>query len=824
MASGKTISLIFASFALGILIAPMIDEMFSNSLNKPMYGLSQQKADEFEEPEFQRARQEHLEETETLIAARESAMEVAFQLEEKDGIYENLNLFPESNSLIAVAYGIMGLARGYQLLNDEALKARLVELTDRHADNAGFVDEERGYARSTQGLYYRDNWGFLVAESEANLWMTLALLEAFLATEDSTYLAQANRTFIELNATLWSGTYGGNISGYLPGLEFDPNNETVIPPPGGTGWVLELNLRDQILAMYCLRKLAYFSNSAQYIQKETAIDKLESLVPSFESSPSNDSSFVGGDFPLYHSRADNFSGQLEVQSWTEIFGLDHVLLLGHFVGRGIQYALGSSGETALQSTVAGKTILKGVTYPANDTRAMDYLQNATDLRQMIADKLTLESSNLISSQVILDFDGIDYYAETATNFLYVTILLEFAKVLSNETIANLVGPKKEEFLKPAYDLTATLIERGIVNEFSPVFEGAISSGEDVFSDPGWVQASRIAANAWATIALANVLPLEVTITSYRGIEINSAQNISISFDIQPSSSLVWSPSAVGAENFSIEGIRTSVDFQRGEEQPFFKFLTIWAQPSQPSFARFNATKDEPGYELAVVRLGHLGEIFATFEIPYDVVGQASLIIQEPQDGWSLLEGTESLQIQVTAQDWDGTSLSNANLTIWYQRETNPGEWFGQVVYPFASPQTVTLSNMDELDVGTHELIFFLEKDGYLPAEDIKLLEVVEPSIIDRIRPLLESEIAWWAGQILIGLGVLWKFNTIVIRRIRGKVTSCNQCGSTTATSFPRCSACGHNWTDEGIGTLKSRLKDAVQDAAGEVGIDMGKDE
>ncbi|MFQ5980006.1 MAG: hypothetical protein ACE5OZ_17885 [Candidatus Heimdallarchaeota archaeon] len=823
MASRKTISLIFASFALGILIAPLIDEMFSNSLERPLYGLSQQKADEIEEPEYQRARQEHLEETETLIAARESAMEVAFQLEEKDGIYENLNLFPESNTPIAIAYGIMGLARGYQLLNDEALKDRLVELTDRHADNTGFVDDDRGYGRNGQGLYYRDIWGFLVAESEINLWMTLALLEAFLATEDPAYLGEANRTFNALNATHWSGIYNGSISGYLPGLEIDPANGTVIPP-GGTGMILELNLRDQILAMYCLRKLAYFSNPAQYAQKQAAIDKLESLVPSFESSPSNDSSFVGGDFPLYHSRADNYSGQLEAQTWTEIFGLDHVLLLGHFVGRGIQFALGSVGETTLQSTVAGRQILNGITFPANVTRSKAYLQNATDLRQTIEEKLTLESSGLISSQIILDFDAIDFYAETATNFLYVTILLEFAKVLSNETIANIAGPNKGQFIKPAYDLTATLFDRGIVNEHSPVFEGAISPGEDVFSDPGWVQASRIAANAWATIALANILPLNVKISSFRGIEINTAQNITTSLTVQPSASLIWSPSAVGEANFSIEGIRTSVDFQRGEEQPFFEFMTIWAQLSQPHFGKFNATKDEPGYELAVVKIDHLGEVFATFEIPYDVVGQASLVIQEPQDGWEILEGTENLQIQVTAQDWDGTSLSNAILTIWYQRETNPGDWFEQVVDPFASPQTVSLSNMDELDVGTHELIFFLEKDGYLPAEYVALLEVVEPSLLDRIRPLLQSEMAWWAGQILIALGVLWKFNTIVIRRIRGKITTCSQCGSITATAFPRCSACGHNWTDEGVGDLKTRLRDAITDAAGEVGIDVGQDE
>jgi len=129
---------------------------------------------------------------------------------------------------------------------------------------------------------------------------------------------------------------------------------------------------------------------------------------------------------------------------------------------------------------------------------------------------------------------------------------------------------------------------------------------------------------------------------------------------------------------------------------------------------------------------------------------------------------------------------------------------------------VTFNNTNELKSGSHDIIFFLTKDDYLTGQKVAIIDVNEPTIIDRIRPLIESEITWILGQLVVALGVIWKFNTIVIRRLRGKVTTCSQCGRATSTLFPRCSACGHIWIAEGVSDLKDRLIDILGDLKDEL--------
>ncbi|MHA2497685.1 MAG: hypothetical protein ACXAEI_19635, partial [Candidatus Hodarchaeales archaeon] len=575
-------------------------------------------------------------------------------------------------------------------------------------------------------------------------------------------------------------------------------------------------------------KIAYFSNPTRYALIHATIAKIESLLPVFAS---NSSYFEEADFPLYHSLADNFTSEIAVVNISEALGLDQVLLYGHFVAKGIQTALGASGERTLQGQVAGRQIYAG-TATANSTLATIYLQNASDLRRTISNYLALDSSNLIARAAFPDAVGtgefmVDFAAETATNFMYATILTEYVKMFSNRTFADELnlGGQKGEILSQLYGMASDIIENGLIDEESPIFEGAVEAGGEAFSDPGFIFSSRPAANAWAISALANVLPIELNATYFRGIERNTNQTINISVRAHPSASLAWSPSVLGLTNFSIDGIRLEVDFQFGEKQIPKAFLSTWAFSTRHTGVRFNATKDEPGIEIANVIAYHFGFPFIELDIVYDVVGQAVLNIETPDEGWSVLEGEKELRIRITASDWDGTGLSGGRLEIWIQKESdNWEEWIFQEFDPFASPKVVTLTDLDKLDTGSHEIIFYLEKDGYLPAEEIADLTIEEPSILDRIRPLLESELAWWAGQLLIALGILWKLNTIVIRRLRGKVTTCSQCGSVTATAFPRCSACGHLWTEEGVPGMKGRIREAIGDVAGEVGLPIPKDD
>lgn len=837
----NTFSLLIALFALSIVFCPIIDVFFVYSTNEPIMAMAQEPPKdedlgEPEDPEFERDLKVEYKESLPLIYAKKAAIFIDGQFSREDNTYKQLELFHEADTPTAIAFAIMGLARGARLFNDAQFEDRLVELANQNAQATGFFDEERRYGRNAQGLYYLDRWGILIADTEVNLWMSIALLEAFLATEDPTYLTQANRTFNALNTTHWSGNYNSTYVGYLRGLEINDSSTQVIIPDITSFFEWTWTLRDQLLALQYLRKIAYFSNPSRYAQIQTTIAKIESLLPVFAS---NSSYFEEADFPLYQSLAGNFSITSEIigDNFSEVLGLDQVLLYGHLVAKGIQTALGAFGERALQSQVAGQQIYTGTATP-NSTLGRIYLQNASDLRRTLSNYLSLDSTNLIARAAFPDAAAggdfmVDFAAETATNFMYATILSEYVKMFSNRTFAESLnlGGQKGEILNLLYGMASDLIEKGLIDEESPVFEGAVEAGGEAFSDPGFVYSSRPAANAWAITALANVLPVRINATYFRGIERNTNQTINISVSAYPSASLAWSPTILGVTNFSIEGIRLEVDFQFGEKQIPHAFLSTWAYSTRPIGVRFNATKDEPGIEIANVVAYHFGFPFLELDIVYDVVGSAVLAIETPTDGWSILEGAKELRIRITASDWDGTGLSGGRLEIWIQKKANtntselgPEGWIGQAIDPFASPKVVTLTDLDKLDTGSHEIIFFLEKDGYLPAEEIADLTVQEPSIVDRIRPLLESELAWWAGQLLIALGILWKFNTIVIRRLRGKVTTCSQCGSITATSFPRCSACGHLWTEEGVSGMKGRIREALGDVAGEVGLPLPKDD
>ncbi len=826
----NTFSLLIAFFAFSIVFCPFIDVFLAYSPNKPIMAIAQEppEGEEPEEPEYERLMKVEYKESIALLYAQKAAIFVDDQFISEDGSYKQLELFHEANTPAAIAFAMLGLARGVTLFDDAQFEDRLVELANQNAQVTEFYDEERGYGRNAQGLYYQDRFGFLIADAEINLWMSLALLEAFLATEDLNYLTQANRTFNALNTTHWSGNYNSTYVGYLRGLEIEATNGQVIIPdftifPDLAVWTL----RDQLLALRYLRTISYFSNPSQFAQIHTAIAKIENLLPIFAS---NSSYFEEAAFPLYQSLASNFSitGEIVREDYSEIIGLDQILLYGDFVAKGIQSALGATGERALQSQVANQPIYTGTSL-ANITLAAQYLKNASNIRRSLGNYLSLEGSNLIARAAFPVGAGgsdfmIDFAAETAANFIYVTILAEYAKMLSNIPFAeslNLRG-HRGEILKVAYSIASSLIEQGVVDEESPIFEGAVEGGGEVYSDPGFVYSSRPAANAWAISALANILPIQINATYYRGIERNTNQTINISAAIYPSATLAWSPSVLGRTNFSINGIRLEVDFQFGEKEIPQAFLSAWAYSTRLVGVTFNATKDEPGIEIANAIAYHYGFPFVELDIVYDVVGQAVLNIETPADGWSILEGTKELRVQITARDWDGTGLSGGRLEIWIQ--TSP-EWLPPIVIePFSSPQVVTITGLDELDPGSHVIRFFLEKGGYLPAEFIADLSVEEPTILDRIRPLLESEIAWWVGQLLVALGILWKFNTIVIRRLRGKITTCSQCGSATATSFPRCSACGHLWTEEGVPGMKGRIREALGDVAGEVGLPIPKDD
>ncbi|MFW9914712.1 MAG: hypothetical protein ACFFGZ_03790 [Candidatus Thorarchaeota archaeon] len=820
-------SVLIAFFALSMAFCPFFDFFLAYSPNKPIMAIAQEPSEEPEVPEFERFMKLEVKESLGLLYAKKAAIFVDNQFTSTDGSYKQLELFQEANTPAAIAFAIMGLARGAMLFGDPKFEDRLVELANQNAQTAEFFDEERGYGRNAQGLYYQDRFGLLIADTEINLWMSLALLDAFLATENLNYLTQANRTFNALNATHWSGNYNGTYVGYLRSFEVEPISGQVIIPEPATFFEWIWTLRDQLLALRYLRAISYFSNPSRFAQIHAAIAKIENLLPVFRS---NSSYFEEAAFPLYQSLASNFSmtGEIVRDDYSEIIGLDQVLLYGDFVAKGIQSALGATGERALQSQVANQQIYAG-TSPANLALAAEYLKNASDVRRTLSNYLSLEGSNFVARAAFPADAGasdfmIDFAAETSTNFIYVTILAEYAKMLSSITFAesiNLEG-QRGEILKVAYGIASNLVTQGVVDEETPIFEGAVEAGGEVYSDPGFVYSSRPAANAWAISALGNILPIEINATYYQGIERNTNQTINISVVPHPSATLAWSPSVLGRTNFSINGIRLEVDFQFGEKQIPQAFLSTWAYSTRSYGVTFNATKDEPGIEIANVVAYHFGFPFVEFDIIYDVVGQAVLNIETPAEGWSILEGEKELRIRITASDWDGTGLSGGRLEVWIQ--TSP-EWLPpQVTEPFASPRVITLTDLDKLDTGTHLIRFFLEKAGYLPAEFIADLTVEEPSILDRIRPLLESELAWWLGQLLIALGVLWKFNTIIIRRLRGKITTCSQCGSVTATAYPRCSACGHLWTEEGVSDMKGRIREALGDVAGEVGLPITKDE